>query len=64
MRTVTWNKRFSHVTHFVQKTIFLKLNDIYKFELAKFMHELFNDKLSQIFQSRFVKTAHCTGSLA
>ena len=32
-------------------------NDIYTFELAKFIHKLFHDKLPQIFQSRFVKTA-------
>ena len=32
--TITWNKRFSHTTHLYKKLDFLKLNDIYKFELA------------------------------
>ena len=38
VRTLTWNKKFSHVTHLFKRLDFLKLNDIYKFELAKIMH--------------------------
>ena len=33
----------------------LKLKDVYKWELAKFMHKLFYDKLSCVFQKRFIK---------
>ena len=50
VRSITWNKRFYHVTHLFKKLEFLKLNDMCKFELAKFMHKLFNDKLPQIFE--------------
>ena len=39
----------------IKSLFFFKLNDIYKFDLAKFMHKLFNDKLPRIFQSCFVK---------
>ena len=46
--TKTWNKRFSFVPHLYEKLDFLKLNDMYKFKLAKFMHKLFSDKLPQI----------------
>jgi len=36
-------------------TLLLKLNDIYKLELAKFMHQLFNHKLPQPFESLFTQ---------
>ena len=50
VRTITWNKRFSHITHLHKKLGFLEVNDMYKLELAKIMHKLFNDKLPLIFQ--------------
>ena len=53
MHAIPWNKRFFHVIHLYKKLDFLKLTDIYEFELAKSMHELFNDKLPLIFQRRF-----------
>ena len=36
VRKITWNKKFSHVSHLYQNLNFLKLNDIYKLELVKF----------------------------
>ena len=36
-RTLTWNKKFSHVTYLCKEFNSLKLNDIYNLELAKFM---------------------------
>ena len=45
MRTLTWNTKFSHVTKLYKQLDFLKLHDVYKLELAKFMHKLFNNKL-------------------
>ena len=33
----------------------VKLKDVYKLELAKFMHKLFYNKLSCVFQKRFIK---------
>ena len=45
VRTLTWNTKFSHVTKLYKKLDFLKLHDVYKLELTKFMHKLFNNKL-------------------
>ena len=55
VRTITWNKKFTHVSHLYQNLSLLKLNDIYKLELAKFMHQLYNNNLSTVFQNRFAK---------
>ena len=35
---MTWNKKFSHVSQLYKKLGFPKLHDVYKLELAKFMH--------------------------
>ena len=46
VRTITWNKQFSHVSQLYKKMNLLKLKDVYKLKLAKFMHKLFYNKLS------------------
>ena len=53
VRTITCNKKFSHVAHLYKKLNYLKLNDIYHLELAKFMHKICNNKLPLLFQQRF-----------
>ena len=55
IRTVTWNKKFSHVNHLYKQLNILKLVDAYKLELAKFMHKLFNNKLPKLRQQNFTK---------
>ena len=55
VKTITWYKKFTHVSHFYQNLNLLKLNDIYKLELAKFMHKLYNNNLPIVFQNRFAK---------
>ena len=55
VRTITWNKKFTHVSHLYQNLNLLKLNDIYKLELAKFMHKPYNNNLPIVFQNRFAK---------
>ena len=55
VRSITWNKKFSHVTHLHKKLNYLKLNDIYCLEPAKFMHKICNNKLPLLFQQRFNK---------
>ena len=45
IRTMTWNKKFSHVSQPYKKLGFLKLHDVYKLKLAKFMHDVFKNKL-------------------
>ena len=41
---------------YIKKLELLKLHDLYKLEIAKIMHKLFNNKLPPILKSRFVKT--------
>ena len=41
---MTWNKNFSHVSQLYKKLSFLKLHDVYKLELAKFVNMLFKNK--------------------
>ena len=54
-RTITWNKKFSHVSRLYKKLNYLKWNDIYDLELAKLMHKICNNKLPLSFQQRFNK---------
>ena len=51
VRTITWNKKFTHVSHLYQNLNLLKLNAIYKLELAKFMYKLYNNNLPIVFQN-------------
>ena len=55
VRTITKNKKFSHVTFLYKNLNFLKLKDVYKLELAKFMHKLFQYKLPNVFKTKFIK---------
>ena len=55
VRTITWNKKLSHVTHLHKKLNYLKLNDIYHLDLAKFMHKICNNKLPLLLQQRYNK---------
>ena len=51
--TMTWNKKFSHVSELYKKLGFLKLHDVYNLELAKFMHKLFKNKLPKLCNYNF-----------
>ena len=42
---MTWNQNFSQVSQLHNKLGFLKLHDVYKLQLVKFMHKLFKNKL-------------------
>ena len=55
VRTITWNKKFTHVSQLYQNLNLLKLNNIYKLKLAEFMHKLYNNNLPIVFQNRFTK---------
>ena len=46
--TMTWNEKFSHLSQLYESVGFLKLHDVYKLELAKFMHNLLKNKLPKI----------------
>ena len=52
---MTWNKKFSHRSQLHKKLGFLKLHDVYKLELAKFMHKLFKNKLPKLCNYNFTK---------
>ena len=52
VRTITRNKKFSHL---YQSLNLLKLNDICKLKLVKFMHKLYNNNLPIVFQNGFTK---------
>ena len=58
VRTITKNKKFSHVTFLYKNLNFLKLKDVYELKLpvAKFMHKLFHNKLPNVFKTKFLKS--------
>ena len=55
VRTITKNKKFSHVTFLYKKLNFLELKDVYKLELVKFMQNLFHIKIPNVFKTNFIK---------
>ena len=55
VRLMTYSKKYSHVSQLYKHLNLLKLNDIYKFELAKFMCLLRNKKLPAVLSSQFTK---------
>ena len=52
---MTWKKNFSRIPILHKNLKFLKLNYVYELELAKFMHQIFNQKLPQPFGSMFTR---------
>ena len=55
VRTITWNEKFSRVTQLFKNLKPLKLRDVYNLELAKFMHQIYNNKTPFLFQDKFTK---------
>ena len=55
IQTITCSKKFAQVTELYKKLNFLKVKDVYKLELAKFMYKLFKNKLPEMFQNSFTK---------
>ena len=55
VRTITKNKKFSHVTFLYKKLNFRKLKDVYKLEPDKFMQKFFHNKLPNVFKTKFIK---------
>ena len=51
--TMTWNKKCSYVSQLYKKLGFLKLHDVCKLELAKFLHKLFKNKLPNLCNYNF-----------
>ena len=55
VRTMTGRRKFDHVSPLYKDLYLLKLQDIYKLELAKFMYQLSFNKLPKIIESAFSK---------
>ena len=55
VRTMTGRRKFYHVSPVYKDLALLKLQDIYKLELAKFMYQLSFNKLPKIIESAFPK---------
>ena len=55
MRTIFWKNKFTHVTELYKELQFLKLNEIYELELAKFMYQLHHHQLPDIYFDQFTK---------
>ena len=55
VRTIIWNKKFSRVTQLYKNLKLLKLRDVYNKELAKFVHQIYNNKTPFLFQDKFTK---------
>ena len=55
VRTITWNKKFLQVTQSYKNLQLLKLSDDYDLELAKFMRQIYNNKIPFSFQDKLTK---------
>ena len=55
VRIMTWSRKFDHVSILYKQLKLLKLEDIYKLELSKFMHQLNCNMTSKVFEKNFVK---------
>ena len=53
--TITFSKKSSHITNHYKNLNLLKLNDIYKLELAKFMYNLHHGTLPKSLYDLFIK---------
>ena len=55
IRAITNSSRYSSLSPLYKKLNVLKLTEIYELELAKFMHQLQNNKLPKLFQDLFLQ---------
>ena len=55
VRIMTWSRKFDHVSILYKQLKLLKLEDIYKLELSKFMHQLNCNMTTKVFEKNFVK---------
>jgi len=57
LRIMTFTKYRCHLTPLYKNLKILKMNDIYQFELAKFMHKFHHGKLPEIYKEYFQETS-------
>ena len=60
VRTITYSSKHCPVTSLYKTLNFLKLDDIYRLELAKFMHQLHHRKFKTAFKDCFIDTQKFT----
>ena len=54
LKIIAGGNWLDNATHYCEKLNILKLDDLYKFEIAKLMHQLVNNKLLPQFSSFFI----------
>ena len=57
LRAISFNNVRTQVTSLYKNLNSLKLDDIYKLELAKFMYKVYNKNLPKIIENKFTKLA-------
>ena len=55
IRTILFGKKYSHMRNLYKNLNLLKLNNIYKLELAKFMFKFYHGTQKKSFYDRFIK---------
>ena len=55
VRIMTWSRKFDHVSIRYKQLKLLKLEDIYRLELSKIMHQLNCNMTPKVFEKNFVK---------
>ena len=55
VRIMTWSRKYDHVSVLYKQLKLLKLENIYKLKLSKFMHQLNCNMTPKVFEKNFVK---------
>ena len=58
VRVMTWSRKFDHVS-ILYKLKLLKLEDIYKLELFKFMHQINCNMTTKVFEKNLLNSKVC-----
>ena len=56
---MTWSRKFGHFRVLYKQLQLLKLQDIYKSDLSKFVRQLNCDTTPKVFEKNFVKLQVC-----
>ena len=56
---MTWSRKFDHVSILYKQLKLLKLEDIYKLELSKFMHQLNCNMTPKVLKKIFLNLKVC-----
>ena len=61
MRAITKQRSSDRITHIYRRLQVLKINDLYKLETAKFMHQFLDKSLPASLEKYFTRTTfvHC-----